>query len=544
MARIAPIVCLLALCLSTRSFSQTSELVQYYTFADIEEAALDFGIPVSILPIEYEVILHRVSYYTEHPNGDSVLVSGALAFPANHTCPSALSSYQHGTVADQFNVPSFQSDETLLGVLYASAGIVTTMPDFIGLGLGEGRHLYVHAESQAETALDLIRAAHTLQDDLGYALDDQLFLWGYSQGGHATMALHRKIELEVPEEFTVTACAPMSGPYDISGVQADIITSDSFYPTPGYLPYVVMSYQEVYGNLYDDVEDLFVPEFASEVEGWFQGDYSMDWINNQCPNVPSQMLHPAVLDDFENNPDNPIRLALQDNDVYDWAPQAPTRLYYCEGDDQVSFENSELAFEVMTENGAANLSSLNGGDLDHSGCAPLAMMAGFNWFLDLRQPFFQPEIEAEVVQPGDGPDGLGSISISEDQIDASWTLEWSNGQAGGELVDLDPGLYVLTISNDSGCALEMAFNLYPPLGVLDRKTADVHLYPNPANGILHVGGGSWEQAQVRSTTGQVVLEAIHFDGKELNVSTLAPGMYSLVLRSNEAYASAVFCVQR
>ena len=212
------------------------------------------------------------------------------------------------------------------------------------------------------------------------------------------MALHRLLEQEPLEPFSVTGCAPMSGPYDISGVQSAVIIDDQPYPTPGYLPYVALSYQEVYGNLYSDLEELFLPEYAAVIPDLFDGTHSMGEINAAFPNIPNQMLQPDALEDFESNPEHPIALALAQNDVYDWAPVAPTRLYYCEGDDQVNYMNSVVALEAMTANGAAQIDAVDGGMLDHGACAPLAMLAGFNWFIDLYEPAFDPQIVATVTQ--------------------------------------------------------------------------------------------------------------------------------------------------
>ena len=45
------------------------------------------------------------------------------------------------------------------------------------------------------------------------ALNGQLFLMGYSHGGHVTMALHRELEQYHANEITITASAPMAGAY-------------------------------------------------------------------------------------------------------------------------------------------------------------------------------------------------------------------------------------------------------------------------------------------------------------------------------------------
>ena len=73
----------------------------------------------------------------------------------------------------------------------------------------------------------------------------------------------------------------------------------------------------------------------------------------------------AILTD----PMQPFNVALSANNVYDWAPQAPTRLVYCTADDQVPFENAILADSVMNANGGADISTYNADPTaDHVGC--------------------------------------------------------------------------------------------------------------------------------------------------------------------------------
>ena len=73
--------------------------------------------------------------------------------------------------------------------------------------------------------------------------------------------------------------------------------------------------------------------------------------------------------------------ALRDNDVFDWSPTAPTRLFYCTADDQVTFENAILADSVMNANGAADLVSIDvDPSADHGGCVNPASLATIDFF--------------------------------------------------------------------------------------------------------------------------------------------------------------------
>jgi hypothetical protein len=371
------------------SFRGKAQITEYTLETHFTEASINIymqvlGIPNGLLEIQSEVDFYKVKYMTPHPNGTMVEVSGALCVPSDLDCPLPMASYQHGTISARNEAPSNPTGEALIGVLYAAMGYITVMPDYIGLGDSQLFHPYVHADSQASASLDMIRSARDLQETLGYNWDEQLFIFGYSQGGHATAALQRLIETESSDEFTITASAPMSGPYDISGIQADVLTSDQVYPTPGYLPYVVLSYQEVYGNIYNDLTEVFLPEYAEIIPDLFDGNTTMSVINSAFPAVPADMLQPAFIEAYNNDPNHPMRLALADNDVMDWAPQVPTRLYYCIADDQVNYMNSVVALENFTELGSTSVQALDLGQYDHGGCAPLALLFGLDYFESLK----------------------------------------------------------------------------------------------------------------------------------------------------------------
>lgn len=402
------------------SFERSSAQITEYTFeTHFTEASINIymqvlGIPSGLLEVQSEVDFYKVKYMTPHPNGTMVEVSGALCIPSDLDCPLPMASYQHGTISARSEAPSNPTGEAIIGVLYAAVGYITVMPDYIGLGDSEMFHPYVHADSQASTSLDMIRSARDLQEALGYTWDEQLFIFGYSQGGHATAALQRLIETEASDEFTLTASAPMSGPYDISGVQAGVLTSDQVYPTPGYLPYVVLSYQEVYGNIYNDLTEVFLPEYAEIIPDLFDGNTSMGVINNAFPSVPAEMLQPAFIEAYNSDPNHPMRVALADNDVMDWAPQVPTRLYYCIADDQVNYMNSVVALENFTELGSTSIQAIDLGQYDHGGCAPLALLFGLDYFESLKADncnLSVNESNAEVLSVFPNPTE-GSINFS------------------------------------------------------------------------------------------------------------------------------------
>ena len=201
-------------------------------------------IEMTSLPIvQYGIDAYKIQYLTNDINGDESIASGLIVVPSNNNCSWSLTTYLHGTETLKENVPSRLSNEASIGY-YASAiiGSVVALPDYLGLGDSPGLHPYIHSETEASASLEMLRATREFCENHAIYLNDDLFIFVYSQGGHATLALQKLIEEENIEEFIITASIPMAGPYDVSGVQTDLLTNGENYPAPYYLPYLILSY--------------------------------------------------------------------------------------------------------------------------------------------------------------------------------------------------------------------------------------------------------------------------------------------------------------
>lgn len=354
---------------------------------DFDELPIPIDGIVSTLGIEHDVDIYQVIYNSPHPVVGMIQASGAIAVPVNFDCEMPMAVYQHGTVFEKTAVPSFLSVEHFLGAFFASSGYAVAMPDYLGLGSSDGiMHPYIHAETEATAGLDLLRSLRELQSELNYTLTDELFLYGYSQGGHGAMALFKEIETNHADEFTVTAAAPMSGPYNLSGLQGT--TSHKPYTRPLYLPFMVESYRSVYPELLGDLTNIYAPPY----DAWngFNGDsddfYALVEKTN-FPDIPIEIFSEEFSEAFVNNPDHPLQQAIQANDLFDWTPKAPLLLLGCCDDEQVLIENSEVALERFQENGVENVEMIDFCDLfaalspfKHNGCIPFCILWGKQFF--------------------------------------------------------------------------------------------------------------------------------------------------------------------
>lgn len=341
---------------------------------------------------QYDVDLYKVTYSTISWDGSQTTATGAVAIPRGRRGETAadapLTGYCHGTVLHKDGVPSRGGGESSIGILMATDGYVVAMPDYLGLGDSPGFHPYVHGKSEATAVVDMLRAARRAAEVEATKLNERVFLVGYSQGGHAALATQREIQLYHSDEISLHGVAPMSGPYDISGAQEQYLLSFDPYATPGYLPYTIYSYNLVY-DIIPDPKLILKPPYDSIVDANMDQTVSMGTLNNLCNPVPRLMVRDSVMDAYENDPEHPLKVALRDNDLYlGWVPQAPLRMFYCVGDDQVAYENAIIAYDAFTQAGAPNVSVARMDDdnnlADHNACAPTALLVGKLWFDSLN----------------------------------------------------------------------------------------------------------------------------------------------------------------
>jgi pimeloyl-ACP methyl ester carboxylesterase len=307
----------------------------------------------------YPVQVYKVVYWTTDHTGALLQASGLLAIPQNSAgSTTALLSFDNGTVFNNNEAPSNSVYLTNLAAMIASTDFIVTMPDYIGYGESVAElHPYLHAESLANTTIDLLRAAKHYLADNSIGLNGQLFLAGYSEGGYACVATHKALQQQFASEFTVTADFAGAGPYDLRGT-ADTLLAGTTLPYAPYEAFFFKAYDEIYG--WHRISDIFQAAYVDPVNNDFYGNYTGPQIDSALTNVTADLFTATFLSNYYAlSGETEIKTRLQENNVYDWAPQAPIRLFHGMDDITVPYANATIAKLSMTSNGASDVQVVN-----------------------------------------------------------------------------------------------------------------------------------------------------------------------------------------
>jgi len=327
----------------------------------------------------YAVNSYKIVYSTVDTENNQINASGLLSIPQKaQGAASPLLSYQHGTIFTDENAPS-NSAGTIQGIsILAGAGYIVSSPDYLGYAESTSIiHPYVHAESLASASVDMLRASEAFLASQNVETNEQLFLAGYSEGGYATIALQREIQENLSNEFITTASAAGAGPYDLSE-SARFFANLSFNNNPSFMNFVVKAYDSVF--TLNAIDEIYQAPFRTIINTSFDGSRSGSQIDALLPNITADLFEPEFLALLQGSGSHPLIDALALNDIFDWSPNSPTRLYHDVQDEIVPYSNSVTAFETMEANGATDV-SLRTCPLDgHVNCAVPYALDALNFF--------------------------------------------------------------------------------------------------------------------------------------------------------------------
>jgi pimeloyl-ACP methyl ester carboxylesterase len=336
-----------------------------------------------VLPTDtarYGVDVYKVVYRTVDGLGRPTTASGLVQVPQGASRTQQVVVYEHGTTVEKAGAPSgnHADDNRTFPLFFAAAGYFTVAPDYLGLGDGPGLHPYDHAATEATASLDLMRAARNVAGCERVRLEERVLVTGFSQGGHAAMALARSLQSGADPTFRLGGLAPVAGPYDLADVMLPAALTYQGAASNFSLAYLLLGWNPIY-DLYDRPQDVFRADQVDKVVRLFDGTHDYDYIVERLPATVDELLRPAFAEQLRH-PTGRLAQALRENGATcDWKPQVPVRLFGGGADTTVPFANTHNCARRLTDHGA-RVRVVDVGPVEHFESRILATSQVLAWF--------------------------------------------------------------------------------------------------------------------------------------------------------------------
>ncbi|MBV6640400.1 MAG: hypothetical protein KI791_06770 [Cyclobacteriaceae bacterium] len=319
------------------------EKVSTISSATVRSAIIFSQLDIPVASLQYDVDVYKISYSTQY-KGEEIVASGVVALPVMEKAKGTL-SFQHGTIAADDQAPSnnVTTNDLLVYATVSSAGLMVSIPDYIGFGASvDIMHPYYDESLTASAIVDQLYAAKELAAATGLDLPEDLYLAGYSQGGYATMATHKYYEEQDIEGFSLKVSFPAAGGYDVKGVR-DYFFEQETYEEPFFIAYVAESYRVTY-DWTSPLSTYFKEPYASRIPDLFGGDLSGSEINLQLTTEIADLVAEDYLENTNDAKFDEINEAFESNSLTDWTPGIDMIMYHGSADITVPYEISVEVF--------------------------------------------------------------------------------------------------------------------------------------------------------------------------------------------------------
>jgi hypothetical protein len=374
-----------------------------------------------LLDTMYSFLLYDVTTYKITYDGAGYKnLTGLLVVPSDRYNPTRsfpMLSYQHPTQVLRSQSPSnhskdFTFDDELtipFALALGASGYITVVADYPGLGGNKDVHPYC-LKTLGPVVTTMMQASQEQLAKLKNAgtwkgsFNGDLYLMGFSEGGYATVVTAQDVQ-QNHKEYNLKKVAALDGPHSLSDTMRTLmLTADSSFTAPYFLPYVVNGFGEAYGstvsimkfengvlnptvkNPQTGADESFNPKLKERLYGDYSGGDISSYMRLVSPyNGPRSILTKGFLDGLNDKTSSIFEKLMINDSVYGWSPDDATKVrfihYYW--DDLVPYENSSIAYKAWKSKSNVDLYPffhiIPFLGSNHAGALIPALSYGFNW---------------------------------------------------------------------------------------------------------------------------------------------------------------------
>jgi len=358
------------------------------------------GIPLELI---FDIEAYSITYSTIDNEGNPTVASGLIGIPTQPASSTSrllieapIASVQHATIFKRSDAPSFFTEteewgEPELGLILAGLGYVVSIADYLGLGSDDTIfHPYCNFGSLGTAIVDMLRATKNYLAGIPDKIiwNNELFLAGYSEGGYATMAATKEIQLNYSEEFSITASAPMAGPYNLSTIMGGVVTNEEVYSHLEYLIYMLYGFNAVY-DIFTGPEEIMLEPYDTTVPPLMDLNHSSSQVRGALPgggsDTPDSLLTETIIESVGDT-QSEVYNALLANDLYNtWVPDVNMHMYHSSQDDAVPVENSRTAAAYFLSQGSVSFEYTEIAAGGHVEAFIPCYVLAIQWFQSIRE---------------------------------------------------------------------------------------------------------------------------------------------------------------
>src|SRR6056297_612442 len=327
------------------------------------------GQPDAAAYINHDVDVYRIVYQTKDIDGNSIEASGAVLVPVDTPQPGLL-SIQHATIFSNAEAPSVdatQNSATTRKAIFASAGNIVFLPDYLGYGVTSDQpHPYQHKETLALASFDMIMAGlEFLEANEIEWSGSSIDLIGYSEGAYATLALTEKMETGPSplQPGLVSMGAPI---FDLSSTMDYVINNvDQPAECVACYAYFLQSYHNIY-SFSRPLSDYFNSPYDERIsEGLFDGSQSSAQVASQLPESMTELFTDSFIQRYLDGEEDELESAVAENDLL-YVPDAEVLLVHGDADGVAPIFNSDEFEERGMQSNKTNLTYIRPEGVNHT----------------------------------------------------------------------------------------------------------------------------------------------------------------------------------
>ncbi|NNK88329.1 MAG: hypothetical protein HKO90_08600, partial [Flavobacteriaceae bacterium] len=187
-------------------------------------------------------------------------------------------------------------------------------------------------------------------DNYGIPYKNELFILGYSQGGHAAVSLLKKIENKTfsLQNLKLKSAVAIAAPYKLKE-NVDFILEKVSFPSTAYVSYLFISLNQRQWNR--QMNEFFKDSSLYYINEHLNGNVSLNKMAIKQSDYIDELVQDKILTDYLGDKEIPLKNSLRANSDFNFTPRTPLLIIHSKSDEVVPYQTSLDTWQQWICNG-------------------------------------------------------------------------------------------------------------------------------------------------------------------------------------------------